>query len=203
MRFDACWRQVTFALAIVIAGGFQLNAQILSNFVAITPCRVVDTRNADGALGGPIIQANTSRSFPLPTSTTCTGLSSAAAYSLNVTVVPSNSLSYLTIWPTGVTKPVVSTLNDFEGTVVANAATVQAGTAGAISVYVTDEANVVIDINGYYVANNNSSTSNTSFGQGALAVTAGAQNTAIGAGSLATNFERYQQHISWLEFDEF
>ena len=37
-------------------------------FYPVTPCRVVDTRNASGALGGPTLAAGTSRNFPLQSS---------------------------------------------------------------------------------------------------------------------------------------
>jgi hypothetical protein len=45
---------------------------------------------------------------------------------------------------------VVSTLNSYGGTVVANAAVVPAGTAGAINIRVTDPTDVLIDIDGYF-----------------------------------------------------
>jgi hypothetical protein len=48
------------------------------------------------------------------------------------------------------TQPLVSTLNALTGTVTANAAIVPAGNGGAISVYVKDPSDVVIDINGYF-----------------------------------------------------
>jgi hypothetical protein len=44
----------------------------------------------------------------------------------------------------------VSTLNVLKGQVVANAAIVPAGDVAAISVFVTDTAQVVIDTNGYF-----------------------------------------------------
>ena len=118
-------------------------------FVPMTPCRLVDTRDAAGAFGGPSIAGNTSRSFAIPSSA-CDVPSTAAAYSLNVTAVPKAGLGYMTIWPTGVTQPVVSTLNS-DGRVKANAAIVPAGTSGAVSVYATDATDVVLDINGYFV----------------------------------------------------
>ena len=69
-----------------------------------------------------------------------------------MTVVPAGPLSYLTLWPTGQTQPFVSTLNSFGGIVVANAAIVPAGADGAVSVYVTDPTDVILDINGYFDA---------------------------------------------------
>ncbi|HEY1203765.1 MAG: glycoside hydrolase family 44 protein [Bryobacteraceae bacterium] len=118
-------------------------------FVPVTPCRIADTRNAAGPFGGPTPTGGSTRSFAIPQST-CNIPATAQAYSLNVTVVPQSTLGYLTLWPTGQTQPFVSTLNSLQGAVVANAAIVPAGTGGAVSVYVTDTTDVILDINGYF-----------------------------------------------------
>jgi uncharacterized repeat protein (TIGR03803 family) len=117
-------------------------------FVAVTPCRVVDTRPQHGG-SGPI-PGGTFQSFPIQQAGGCNIPATAAAYSLNVTVVPSGPLGYLTIWPTGEGRPVVSTLNSADGRVKANAAIVPAGSSGEVSVYVTDTTNVALDIDGYF-----------------------------------------------------
>jgi hypothetical protein len=117
-------------------------------FEAVTPCRVADTRNADGSLGGPVMEAQATRTFPVPQA--CGIPTTAKAYSLNVTVVPEGPLSYLSIWPAGIGQPVVSTLNSFDGNVVANAAIVPAGATGDINVFVTNRTHVILDINGYF-----------------------------------------------------
>jgi uncharacterized repeat protein (TIGR01451 family) len=119
------------------------------SFYPVPPCRIADTRKGSGPFGGPAMGANSTRSFPIPESG-CNIPATAAAYALNVTAVPDGVLSYLTAWPTGVSKPLVSTLNSFDGSVVANAAIVPAGTTGAVSIYVTNQTNVVLDINGYF-----------------------------------------------------
>ena len=119
------------------------------SFYPVRPCRVADTRGGEDAFGGPKMEAGTARSFPIPAGG-CGIPATAAAYSVNVTVVPDAGLSYLTTWPTGAVQPLVSTLNSFDGTVVANAAIVPAGTGGAISVYVTNRTQVILDINGYF-----------------------------------------------------
>jgi hypothetical protein len=93
--------------------------------------------------------ANETRSFPV-LSSTCNIPSTAQAYSLNITAVPHSTMNYLTAWPTGQTLPNVSTLGAPTGTVTANAAIVPAGTNGAISIFVTDPADVILDINGYF-----------------------------------------------------
>jgi hypothetical protein len=120
-------------------------------FVPVTPCRVADTRNPTGAFGGPILGARSSRDFNIPASA-CGIPSNALAYSLNLTVVPLGALSYLSVWPAGQPQPVVSTLNSVDGRVKANAAIVPAGVNGAVTVFVTDPTQLVIDINGYFVS---------------------------------------------------
>ena len=121
-------------------------------FYPVTPCRVADTRPGagfTGSSGPPFMGAGTTRAFPV-SSSSCGIPATAAAYSLNVTVVPRGYLGYLSIWPTGQALPNVSTLNSYSGTVVANAAIVPAGSGGAISIYVTDATDVLFDINGYF-----------------------------------------------------
>ena len=119
--------------------------------VPITPCRVADTRGAPGMFGGPFMAGNTTRDFPLPQGG-CNIPVSAAAYALNVTVVPHGSLNYLTIWPAGSSQPAVSTLNSYDGRIKANAAVVPAGSNQAVSVFVTNTTDVILDIDGYFVS---------------------------------------------------
>ncbi len=119
------------------------------SFYPITPCRVSDTRNPDGPLGGPMISGGTSRSIPVPSST-CGLPANASAYSLNFTVVPRGMLGYITTWPTGTAMPLASTLNALTGAITANAAIVPAGTGGAISVFASNDTDVIMDVNGYF-----------------------------------------------------
>jgi hypothetical protein len=122
-------------------------------FVGMTPCRVVDTRTGTGTFAGPPLSANVARNFPLAiqSGNPCPIPANALAYSLNVTAVPPGPLGFLTIWPQGLTQPTVSTLNDLLGTIVANAAIVPAGNPnGGISVFASNDTNLVIDINGYF-----------------------------------------------------
>jgi FtsP/CotA-like multicopper oxidase with cupredoxin domain len=118
-------------------------------FYSVTPCRIADTRKAAGPLGGPFLAGGTSRAFPL-LSSGCGLPASAQAYSLNVTAVPHSTLNYLTTWPTGQAQPNVSTLNASTGAVTANAAIVPAGSGGEVSLFVYDDADVILDVNGYF-----------------------------------------------------
>jgi hypothetical protein len=122
-------------------------------FVAMMPCRVVDTRNSPGPFGGPSIFTATVRTFPIQSSANCTIPLIAQAYSLNLTVVPNGPLGFLTVWPHGQSQPLASTLNAPQGQIVANAAIVPAGSPnGSIDVYASNTTDLVIDVNGYYAA---------------------------------------------------
>jgi hypothetical protein len=118
-------------------------------FYTLTPCRIADTRTANGPLGGPYIGGGTARSFPAATA--CNIPASASAYSLNLTAVPHGPLSYITAWPQGQSMPLASVLNAPTGTIVANAAIIPAGSqGGGISVYASDDTDIIIDIDGYF-----------------------------------------------------
>lgn len=119
-------------------------------FVPIAPCRVLDTRQ-----GSPI-QGGTAQSFNLALLGQAVGcqqsLSPATAFSLNVTVLPHGYLGYLTIWPTGQTQPVISLMNSHDGRNKADATIVLGGGANhnSVSIYVTNTADVLIDVDGYF-----------------------------------------------------
>ncbi len=122
------------------------------HFVAATPCRVADTRNTPGPFGGPFLSGQaTARGFTIPSSA-CNIPVTAAAYSLNVTVVPRNgTLGFLTTFPCGQAQPLASTLNSIDGRVKAVAAIVPAGISGAVCFFVTNDTELVLDIDGYFV----------------------------------------------------
>ena len=72
-------------------------------FVAMTPCRVVDTRTGQGftgAFGPPSLAGGLPvRTIPIQSSSACSIPSIAQAYSFNVTVVPQGTLGFLTLYP--------------------------------------------------------------------------------------------------------
>ena len=137
-------------LVLDINGYFVPNSDVTAlAFYPVTPCRLVDTRLAAGSLGGPSLAGNAARTFPI-LSGPCNLPATAQAYSMNFTAVPKEPLGFLTTWPAGQTQPLVSTLNANTGAVTANSAIVPAGTNGDISVFVTNNADLVIDVNGYF-----------------------------------------------------
>ncbi len=80
----------------------------------------------------------------------CGAPATAKGYTLNATVVPAGPLSYPSLWPSGTTRPVVSTWNSFLGRVVANAALAPAGLTGSVSVNVPNPTHLILDVNGYF-----------------------------------------------------
>lgn len=124
------------------------SAQTGLAFYPVSPCRVVDTRQAPGPLGGPALDAGSSRTFPVLNS--CNLPATAQAYSFNFEAVPAGPLGFMTVWPTGQPQPVAVSLNALTGAVTANAVIVPAGAGGDIDVYTTDKTDLVIDVNGYF-----------------------------------------------------
>jgi hypothetical protein len=123
-------------------------------FIAITPCRLMDTRadqGKTGAFGPPALNANQARVVPVPLSN-C-GVPASAAYSMNLAVVPSGSgvVGYLSAWPNDKPWPGTVVLNDMAGGVASAAAIVPAGGDGGIQVLATNGTDLVIDINGYFI----------------------------------------------------
>jgi hypothetical protein len=133
--------------------GFNQQSKTSLNFIPVTPCRVADTRNSDGPFGGPVLGGNTTRGFAIPSSA-CNIPSAAVAYSVNFTAVPNGKLSFLTAFPCGEPQPLASTLNS-DGRIKAVASIVPAGTNGQVCVYVTEDAHLVLDIDGYFVPSSN------------------------------------------------
>jgi hypothetical protein len=130
-------------------------------FVPITPCRIIDTRVAGGA-----IAANTVRSFDVTAVTNysfqggdasdCNGAGSAgsfAAAAINFTVVTPSVAGYITAFPFGATQPLAATVNYTAGDIRGNFAVVkldQGASANELSVYTFAQTHLVADIVGYY-----------------------------------------------------
>jgi hypothetical protein len=127
-------------------------------FVGVTPCRIVDTRGPAGLFGAPSLPASSPRSFTLPAGP-CAGIpAGVAAYSLNITVTNTLGPGFISLYPTGGSAPLVSTLNYVAGQTIANAAVVPAGTGGAITAVAgVSGTDLIIDINGYFSQAPNSS----------------------------------------------
>lgn len=117
----------------------------------VTPCRIADTRDAAGPLGGPALVAGGVRSFPIAGN--CGVPLTATSVVLNVTVTAPTDLGDLRLFPTGQPAPLASTINYRAGQTRANNALVLLGTAGEMSIQcdqATGGVHVIVDTVGYF-----------------------------------------------------
>ncbi|MBL8263769.1 MAG: hypothetical protein JNM58_15225 [Xanthomonadaceae bacterium] len=130
-------------------------------FVPITPCRIIDTRVAGGA-----IAANTTRNFDVTAvsnytfqggdASNCNGAGAAgsfAAAAINFTVVTPSAAGYITAFPYLAAQPLAATVNYTAGDIRGNYAVVkldQGASADELSVYTFAQTHLVADIVGYY-----------------------------------------------------
>jgi len=121
-----------------------------SKFVAVTPTRVLDTRNGTGGSygrvdGGDWIQLQVGGVAPVP--------ANATAAVLNVTVTEPTGPTWVTVYPATVPRPWVSNLNVNTFQTMANLVTTQLGSDGAIRLYnAAVKVHLVADVVGYYIA---------------------------------------------------
>lgn len=121
-------------------------------YYPVTQCRVSDsTTGAPAPYGGPIYDARSTRTIPIPTSG-CAGIPpTAKGYALNVTALPGGSpMPFLTVYPAGQAFPNASILSAFQGQVVTNSAIIPAGTNGAVNVYAFERTHVVVEVAGFF-----------------------------------------------------
>jgi hypothetical protein len=118
----------------------------------IAPCRVADTRSGNGGAMTP----SADRTFQVQG--LCGVPNGAKAAALNVTVVAGpTSAGFFTLYPNGIDRPRVSTVNFAANDVVANGAIVPLGAAGAapnadLRVFdgASGTAHVILDVTGYF-----------------------------------------------------
>jgi hypothetical protein len=143
-------------LVFLDTGGIYFDPALLpppTNFYTVTPCRLVDTRNEDGPTGGPILGANSIRSFPVIGA--CGIPPTASAVSVNLTAVGSAAAGHLTLFPGDAAgPPLVSNINFTAGQTRANNAIVLLATDGTGVIKVKNGSvgvvHFVLDVNGYF-----------------------------------------------------
>jgi uncharacterized repeat protein (TIGR01451 family) len=121
------------------------------NYYTVTPCRLVDTRNAPGPVGGPALTSGVSRSFTVAGS--CGVPATAWAVVVNATVTGSTAAGNLRLFPGATPVPTVSTVNYSAGQTRGNGAIVALGAGGDILARATQSsgtAHLILDIHGYF-----------------------------------------------------
>ena len=124
-------------------------------FYALTPCRVLDTRDATGSLGGPALAAGATRSFTvLTTPSTCGIPLNAKTLSVNLTITGPTANGELRVFPGNLSFTATSAISFNAGKTRANNAHVLLATDGTGSFNVQNSSagtvHLIVDINGYY-----------------------------------------------------
>lgn len=135
------------------------------SYVAITPCRLVDTRaqsTITGEWGPPSLTAESS-SYPISLDRPFTGVgaphclvpSTAQALSVLITALNYPADGRFTVYPAdAATRPTVSTVNYRTAVGIANIGTVlPLSSLGQFRTFTNQNADLVVDVNGYYLPN--------------------------------------------------
>jgi len=133
-------------------------------YQSLPPARILDTRIGQGGFstmtGGQTIDVQVAGQGGVPSTTSATPPS---AIVLNVTVTNPSLPGYLTLYPTGVSRPLASNLNFVTGQTVPNLVQVALGTGGKVSIFnFGGTTDVIFDVAGWI------STQGTSSGTGGL-----------------------------------
>lgn len=161
------WAAVGAAVAITLgAGGIgYAGATVTSGertvFVPITPCRIMDTR-PNFQVGPRATPLGSNETYSVTgvgaSGTECAGDLPADALGLvlNVTALGATLPTFITIYPTGETRPNTSSLNPSPGQPpTPNAVTTSLGTGNQFSVYNRHgNVHVLADVVGYYAHHN-------------------------------------------------
>jgi len=142
------YASVATDLVVDIQGYFAPGPGV--TFTGMTPVRILDTRDGTGVVGsrpgplgrGTIIQVQAAGANGVP--------ADAVAVMLNVTITEATGPGYVTAWPCGKPRPLVSFLNFIRGVDQANLTPVRVGNDGKVCLYVNEGTQVVADLNGYY-----------------------------------------------------
>lgn len=117
-----------------------------TTYQPLTPSRVLDTRNGSPIGPGATIDLNVTGVGGVPAA-------GVRAVGLNVTATGATGPgSFLTVYPTGSSRPLASNLNFTPGPSIPNLVIAQVGPGGRVSIYNNaGSVHVVADVQGYYV----------------------------------------------------
>ncbi len=129
---------------------------VSTEFTAMRPGRIVDTRKPGGRTIDGVLAATGARQAGATTEVLVGGRAGVAtdvvAVSLNLTVTGAANAGYLTVWPCGTEIPNASNLNFAAGATVANSALVRAGSGGKVCVFTEATTDLIVDVTGYFTA---------------------------------------------------
>ncbi|MFN2384813.1 MAG: IPT/TIG domain-containing protein [Thermoanaerobaculia bacterium] len=132
-----------------LSNGFTYNTG--TRFYTLPPCRVADTRNPNGAWGGPALAAFSDRIFVM--AGRCGIPASARALALNVTVTQPSDLGNLRLYPGDAVASSASAINFRPGQTRANNSIMALSPSGTLGVrcdQATGTVHAIIDVTGYF-----------------------------------------------------
>jgi hypothetical protein len=133
-------------------GFFYSPPETAVSFYTVTPCRILDTRNANGPWGGPALSANQQRTFPI--AGVCGIPSAAKSVSVNVTVTGPAAGGFFSLYPGDAIPLGTSVLSFGAGQTRAASAVMRLATDGSGSLGVLNgssgAAHLILDVNGYF-----------------------------------------------------
>ncbi len=132
-------------------GAYERCPGCSTRFFTLTPCRVVDTRNPPGPLGGPALAAGMERSFTIANK--CGIPMSAKAVAVNIAVTGSTAAGHLRLHAGGTGVPLVSSISYSAAQTRANNAIMRLSTLGELAVFAGQASGTVhfiLDVNGYF-----------------------------------------------------
>ncbi len=117
-----------------------------SNYTAVTPVRLLDTRTTVPISAGGVVRVHIAGQHGLPAS-------GVTAVTVTLTATDPSADGYLTLYPDGVTRPTASNLNFSQHETIADSGTVAVGTDGYVDIYNhSGTTDAVVDLEGYYSA---------------------------------------------------
>ncbi len=130
-------------------------------YTPITPCRILDTRVAGGAIAGgfsrdfnAVVGGGGNFSSQGGSATDCGGVAAGqAAAVINVTAVTPTGAGFATVYPFGATRPLASSVNYTAGAIVNNTVVTKLPnplTTKDFSIFTFATSDFVADIVGYY-----------------------------------------------------
>jgi hypothetical protein len=130
-----------------VASGAALSASGAGAFTAVGPNRILDTR-ANLGIAGHL--GTTSKDLQV-TGTGGVPSANVSAVVFNLTVTNPTTSSYVSVWPTGASRPTASNINFYRGWTGANLVTVKTGTGGKVSFFNgAGTVDVIADVVGWY-----------------------------------------------------
>ena len=132
-------------------------------FIPMVPVRILDTRIGLGAATGPVA-ANAAFNLTVigATDGTETVPSGAVAAVINFTYVNAAGPGFITVYPTGTSRPNVSNLNKVGAGPVPNLVSAKLGTGGAVTIYNNQSSTHLLgDLAGYFYLGSSGATGAT------------------------------------------